>query len=149
MKNRIRLYSLIGMSAIVLGLIWFLRPTKGQEIKRVFNGTVNRDCAPWDGGAFTVSIAYDPRSVIVISVWRLPDINHPISFSFPDQKGNIGTAFYKPLSGDAIELSGSIYFQDVEEDNPLTGDFNLSSVNGDRFEGHFNVRWSSVIVMCG
>lgn len=149
MKNRTLLYSLIGIFLIIFGLNWLLRPAKGPGTTNTFNATVNRDCAPWDGGAFTISIPYDHGSAIEISVWRSPDFKYPVTFSYPDPKGNVGSAFYKPLSGATRELIGSVFFQYVEEGKPITGDFDLRSGKGDSYEGSFIAIWGNIIVMCG
>ena len=91
-KSRTLFCVTIGL--LILGIALFTFSTRNQEPVQIFPATINRDCAPWDGSAFTVSIPYDSGSVIYISIWQLPDIKLPAKFSFPDESIRIGNATY-------------------------------------------------------
>ena len=149
MKNRTLVYALIGLLAVVSGFLWFVFSSKGPESTKVFNATINRDCAPWDGAAFTVSIPYDAWSVIEISIWRSPSFKFPVTFSFPDQTGKVGSAIYQRQFGATEQLSGSVFFLNVGEGGPITGEFNLWSASGDQFQGKIKAIWGNKLVMCG
>ena len=149
MKNRILTYVLIGLLAITAGMIWSILSMKDQESTRVFDATVNRDCAPWDGPAFTVSVPYDVGSVIEISVWRSPGIRFPTTLTFPDQTGKIGNALYKPHFGTSGQLNGIVSFTQFEEGSPVTGEFNLRTDNGNQDHGKFRAIWENKIAICG
>ena len=66
MKSRTLLYTLIGSFALAIGFLWSYLSTNNQENLTVLPATINRDCAPWDGAAFTMSIPYNSVSVITI-----------------------------------------------------------------------------------
>ena len=149
MKTRILPYMLVGLFVVAGGTIWSLLSMKDQEGTRVFEATVNRECAPWDGSAFKVSIPYDPGSVVEFSIWRSPDIKLPNTFTFVDQNGKIGDAFYVPLFHTAEPLNGTVSFKQVEEDSPVTGEFNLRTEKGDRFYGKFHAIWENKVMICG
>ena len=149
MKSRTRFFIAIGLLLLILGITWISFSTKNQAAIQVFNATINRDCAPWDGAAFTVSIPYDSGSVINISIWQSPDIKLPVSFSFPDETGQVGNAVYLLASGEYKQLSGEVSFSRVVEGSPVEGEFNFTSEKGEQFKGKFKANWGDEIVMCG
>jgi len=143
MKSRTAFTLAIGLFAL------FTFSTRNQQPVQVFTATINRDCAPWDGSAFTMSISYDPGSVINISIWQSPDIKFASTFSFPDDTGRVGNAVYLSASGEYEQLSGKISFQRVEEGKPVEGTFSLMSERGEEFKGEFVAEWGNQLVMCG
>ena len=149
MKSRTRFFIAIGLIILVLGIAWYTFSTRNLQPVQVFTATINRDCAPWDGSAFTVSIPYDSGSVINISIWQSPDIKLPVSFSFPDETGQVGNAAYWSLSGEYEQLSGKVSFQRVGERSPVEGEFSFTSEKGEQFKGKFKANWGDEIVMCG
>jgi len=149
MKSRTRFFIAIGLLLLILGITWISFSTKNQAAIQVFNATINRDCAPWDGAAFTVSIPYDSGSVINISIWQSPDIKLPVTFSFPDETGQVGNAAYLLPSGEYEQLSGKVLFHRVDEEMPVEGDFTFTSERGEQFKGKFKANWGDEIVMCG
>jgi len=148
-KSRIALYLLISLIIIVLGGMVFFRSLKDQEPVRVFSATVDRDCAPWDGAAFTVTVEYDPSTKIHISIWEAPDFPFPAAFSLPDAEGQVGNAYILPELGPYTPLTGDVTFQRVREGMPLEGRFSFTSERGERYEGSFAAEWGNQIVMCG
>ena len=117
---------------------------------QVLPAIVKRDCAPWDGGAFVVSIRHDRDSVIEISIWQSPDIPGPIKYSFPDRTRSIGEAMLVEQAGTPAELTGSVHFQAVEEGTPVKGEFSLVTASGREFHGKFIATWEAdEIVYCG
>ena len=149
MKNRIVPYVLVGSFAVMAGMIWVIHSRRDQDNTKVFEATINRECAPWDGAAFKVSIPYNPGSMVEISVWRSPDIKFPTAFTFSDQNGKIGDAFYVPLFGTAEPVSGIVSIKQVEEDGPVQGKFNLRTDNGYHVQGKFHATWENKIAICG
>jgi hypothetical protein len=149
MKNRILPHVLIGLFAVMTGMIWVIRSMRDQDNTKVFDATINRECVPWDGAAFKVSIPYDPGSMVEIYVWRSPDIKFPTAFTFADQNEKIGDALYMPLFGRVKPLSGIVSFKQVEEYGPVQGEFNLRTDNGYRVQGKFQAIWENKIVICG
>ncbi len=142
---------LLAASALLLfifGLAIFIFTNQDQEPEQSFPATVNRDCAPWDGAAFTVMVQYDPATVIHVSIWRSPDLVFPSTFSFPDETGQIGNAYAFPELGPYTLLSGEASFQRVQQGTPLEGRFNLTSERGARFQGKFIAEWENQIVYC-
>ena len=149
MRTRILFYSLIGLSVVVILFLWRGLSSDDQGPVQIFPATVKRDCAPWDGAAFTLSIHYDQDSVIDISIWRSPDIHGPIKFSFPDSTHSIGAAMLLQQAGAPEELTGSVHFQGVDEGIPVDGEFSLTMESGRQIEGKFIAIWANEIVACG
>lgn len=147
MKSRILF--LIAIGVLILGIALFTFSARNQEPAQIFPATVNRDCAPWDGSAFTVSIRYDPTTTITILIWQSPDIKIPTTFTFPDDTGQVGTAYILPELDPLQQLRGTIFFWQVEEGRPIGGRFELVTEAGQRFEGQFKAEWANQIALCG
>lgn len=147
MKSRTAFVITIGL--LILGIAVFTFTTRNQEPAQVYPATINRDCAPWDGAAFTVSIPMDNGAIINISIWQSPDIKRPATFSFPDETGQVGNTVYLQPSGEYEQLSGKISFQRVEEGKPVEGEFSFTSGRGEQFNGKFKAEWGNLTVMCG
>lgn len=145
MKPR-KLFIAMGLAILVLGIAFFTFPKRDQETTQVFPATIGRDCAPWDGSAFTVSIRYDFASTIAISIWKSPDIKLPSTFSFPDETGGVGEAY---ILSELDPLSGKVFFQRVDRESPVEGEFDLRDESGKRFKGKFSAEWEHKPVYCG
>ena len=133
----------------LFGIVLFTFYMRSQELEQAFPATINRDCAPWDGAAFTVSIPYDSVSNITVSIWQSPDIKFPSTFSLPDETGQVGHAYILSELGPLIPLNGEVSFQHVSEGTPVEGRFSLTSERGDAFDGKFVAEWEGQIVYCG
>lgn len=149
MKPHRRLVLLIILFVIALGGIFYFYSLPNQESEKIFPATVSRDCAPWDGSAFTVTVQLDMETIVFISIWRSPDIPSPSTFELLDKNQQIGEAYLLPTSGMRIELSGKVWFQHVEEGTPIEGRFRLTSERGEAYEGGFTAEWESPTVYCG
>ena len=147
MKSRTLFYMAIGF--LILGIAWFIYSSRSQEPVQVFPATINRDCAPWDGAAFTVLIPYDSTITISLSIWQLPDIKLPVTFTFPDETGQIGSAYILTELDHLQELDGEVSFTRVEEGIPVEGEFNLTNESGKQFKGRFEAEWGNQVVYCG
>ncbi|RPI88800.1 MAG: hypothetical protein EHM40_22075 [Chloroflexi bacterium] len=148
MRSRSSLYVLIVCCLIALGGIWFFSTLEHQESLPAFPATVNRDCAPWDGTAFTISMPVE-ESVINISIYQSPDIRLPVTFSFPDGTGRVGSAFLLLPAGMPEELNGKVSFQGVRQGIPVDGNFDLLTETGEQFKGRFKAEWENQPVYCG
>jgi len=149
MMMKSRILFLIAIGVLILGIALFTFSARNQEPAQIFPATVNRDCAPWDGSAFTVSIRYDPTTTITILIWQSPDIKIPTTFTFPDDTGQVGTAYILPELDPLQQLRGTIFFWRVEEGRPIEGRFELVTEAGQRFEGQFKAEWANQIALCG
>jgi hypothetical protein len=149
MKSRISLYVFLGLLLIALGGIWFFSRAETQTQPQVFPAVVNRDCAPWDGSAFTVSIPLPNRSSTAISIYQSPDIQFPASFSFPDESMSQGHALLLLPVGSPEQLTGTVWFQRVEQGTPVEGRFQFRSEAGVQIEGRFIAEWGDEIIYCG
>ena len=149
MKSRTSLYGLLCLLLIALVGIWFFQARKAQAPAQVFPATVDRDCAPWDGEAFTVSIPWSDRSTLSISIYRSPDIKLPTSFSFPDESMSEGNAYLLLPDGLPEQLAGRVRFQRVEAGLPVEGRFQFRSEAGVELKGQFVAQWGDEIVYCG
>ena len=149
MRSRTQLLTAIGLLILALGISLFTFSTRAQESLQTFPATINRDCAPWDGAAFTVSVSTNDETSINISIWQSPDIKLPVAFSFPDETGQVGNAAYLSPSGEYEQLSGKVSFIRVAEGRSVEGEFSLTSERGERFNGKFEAQWENEIVYCG
>jgi hypothetical protein len=149
MKRRAFLYTLIGIFVLAIGLLWFSQVMYKEENLSVLPATLKRDCAPWDGAAFTLSVQYDPVTTLTIAIWQSPDIQFPATFSFPDKTGQVGHAYILSELDPLTQLHGKVFFWRVEQGSPVEGKFNLRDENGKRFQGKFNAEWSNFVAMCG
>jgi hypothetical protein len=147
-KIQISLLILIVL-ALILGGTFVLSASANPELLQEFPATVNRDCAPWDGPAFTVNIPLDDGRTVSISIWQSPELGGPVTFSFPDPSGQVGNASLFPAGGMPEELSGTVHFQGVQAEQPVEGQFNLVTENGDRFKGRFTAAWGDATMLCG
>ena len=147
MKSRTLFFIAIGL--LILGIALFTFSRRNQEPEQVFPATINRDCAPWDGSAFTVSVQMDGGTVIDISIWQAPDIKFSKTFLFPDDTGQVGNASLLLANGEYEALSGEVRFEGVSQGMPIEGRFSLKSERGGVYVGRFEAEWSSQVVMCG
>lgn len=148
MRTRIFLCLLFALLVIaVVGRLFFYT-AKNQESLQIFPAAVKRDCAPWDGAAFTISIPIE-ESTIAISIYQSPDIGRPVTFSFPDITMQEGDALLIVPLGQPEPLTGNVLFQHVDPGKPVEGRFDLDSGTGAHFKGKFKAEWSNEIIYCG
>ena len=149
MKRNFWLFMTMGLLMVILGValwtFWMRTPSPSETLP----ATVSRDCAPWDGAAFTVSIPHESGLIIYISIWQSPEFNFPRTFSFPDDTGQVGNAYILPELDPLETLSGRVTFQRVQVGMPVEGRFSLRSERGGVFEGQFQAEWDDQIIMCG
>jgi hypothetical protein len=147
MKSRTLFFITIGL--LILGIAAFIFSTRDQEPEQLFPATIDRDCAPWDGGAFTVKIPISDGTVIDISIWQSPEIKLPVTFLFPDGTGQVGNAILTNPVGLPDPLTGTVYFWNVNQDHPVEGKFELRTESGEVFKGQFKAEWGTFIALCG
>jgi hypothetical protein len=148
MKSQASLYALLIFALATLGALWFFFALEPQASLPVFSATIHRDCAPWDGSAFTVSIPV-AKSVIGISIYQSPAIQLPVKFAFPDNTGQVGNALLFLPAVTPEPLIGKVSFQRIDEGLPVEGEFNLRTEMGQRFKGRFRAEWNRQPVYCG
>jgi hypothetical protein len=148
MKPRTKFLIAIGVLILIFAITWISFSRRDQEPMQIFPATINRDCAPWDGSAFTVSVPMDGETVN-ISIWQSPDIPVPVTFSFPDKTGQIGFAYILPELDPLQQLSGEVFFLRVDAESPVEGGFNLNDESGRRFNGKFKAEWGNGTAICG
>jgi len=148
MKRKSLLYILIGSLAFVF-ILWKYSTIQTQHTDVVYDAIVNRDCAPWDGMAYTITIPDQTGSTIVVSIWKSPGFPFPISYSFPDSSGRVGAAIHQSAFGSYQPLSGKITLQPFEAGSPIEGRFNFTSENGEQMKGNFKAEWGNQIALCG
>jgi hypothetical protein len=149
MKFRVLLSLAIVLLIFIFGIIWFTFSIRNPQPEQIFDATINRDCAPWDGSAFTMSIPMSNGARIDISIYQSPDIRLPVTFSFPDETIKVGNALYLPPVGSSEQLTGKVSFQHVEQGIPVEGELNLITDTGQQFKGEFIAEWENEIVYCG
>jgi hypothetical protein len=148
--NKIQIFILILIVvAFVLGGTFLLSTVAKPALLPDFAATVQRDCAPWDGPAFTVNVPLNDGRAVSISIWQEPALGGPLSFTFPDTSGQVGNASVFPANGIPEELSGTVSFQSVQANHPVQGRFDLVDQNGEHFKGSFDATWTDVTMLCG
>jgi hypothetical protein len=148
MTPLLRSFAIILLGLLAVGIARSSLSKASQMPVSVYSATVNRDCAPWDGTAFTVSIPVE-GSVVNISIYQSPEINHMAVFSFPDKMGNTGSASFLPQIGSPEPLTGKVTFQRVEPGNPVEGVFQMKTSRGKEFQGKFIAQWENEMIYCG
>jgi len=133
---------------LIISIAWYAFATRKPTTIQVYPATINRDCAPWDGSAFTVSIPMQGKG-ITISIYQSPDIKFPTAFLFPDDTMNVGNALLILPIGSPEQLTGKVSFQGVGQDIPVEGQFELVTNAGEHFKGKFIAEWKNEIVYCG
>ena len=149
MKPRAQFFILICVLFLVLCIAWYSLPGRRVETLQAFRGVVNRDCAPWDGAAFTVSIPLRDDATLAVSIWQAPEIMRPIAFIFPDDSFQVGNAALSAPDGILEQLAGEVWFERVEHGQPVEGRFHLQSERGSKFDGQFTAVWGNLVAMCG
>jgi hypothetical protein len=149
MKSRAPFFLALGFLILALIITFHTFTQRDQLSAQVFPATINRDCAPWDGSAFTISIHYDPTTTITVSIWRAPEINIPTTVAFSDDTGQIGYAYILPELDPLQQLSGTVFLWQVDDEDPVEGRFDLVTEAGYRFEGQFHAEWGDFVALCG
>ena len=144
-----RMLVVCGIGLLVLGIAYFTFPSKDWKPLQTFPASINNDCAPWDGAAFTVTIQYDPTTQIYISIWRAPNIKLPTKIPLRKDSEQDGNAYTLADIGPFVTLNGEVLFQRVEQNIPVEGRFRLASESGGQFEGRFIAAWGNEIAFCG
>lgn len=147
LKSRIPLAIAIGLFILGIALVTFL--ARDQEPLQTFPATIGNDCAPWDGSAFTVSVQYDSKTVIYISIWQSPIINYPTTFSVRNDLDHDGNAYIISELDPFIMLNGKVSFQSLKVGTPVEGTFKLTSESGEQYEGQFIAAWENKNIACG
>ena len=148
MTRRVLSISIISLTLLITGIVWYAFSTRDQIPVQIISATVNRDCAPWDGSAFTVSIPLQGLG-ITISIYKSPDIKLPTTFLFPDDTLSVGNALLILPIGSPEPLTGKVSFQRVVQSVPVEGQFDLVTKAGKHFKGKFLAEWGNEIVYCG
>ncbi|MBV6451486.1 MAG: hypothetical protein MHPDNHAH_02228 [Anaerolineales bacterium] len=150
MKSRRKILLLLTLSVVIIfSAVWYIYDSQNQAMTNIFPAKASRDCAPWDGAAFTVTIQYDAETIIDISVWQSPTITMPSSFRFTDGEEQVANALIASGGGVFVPLRGTVWFERVEEGTPIEGRFRLTSERGELYEGGFVAEWESQMVYCG
>ena len=148
MTRLILTISILGLAFLLVGLAWQAFSMRDSEPENILPATINRDCAPWDGSAFTISIPIQGGS-LYISIFQLPNLQHPTIFEFPDETMTVGkTVLTLPFSP-AAPVRGNVRLQRVEQERPVEGRFDLVTETGQQLKGEFIAEWGDDIIYCG
>jgi hypothetical protein len=149
MKSRTTFYAFVILILIALSGVWIFYKLEDEVPTQTFPATINRDCAPWDGSAFTILIPISDKANIAISIYQSPSIRRPMTFSFPDETMRVGNASLLFQDNSSQQLSGRVFFQHVEQGVLTEGKFDLHTETGEQFKGRFQAEWGNEVVMCG
>jgi hypothetical protein len=148
MTRHVLTLSIVGLIVLLVGIAWYASPARDPEPERILPATVNLDCAPWDGSAFTISIPIHGGS-LQISIYQSPDIQHPTTFGFPDETMSVGNAVLTMPIGSAALMKGRVTLQHAEQGLPVEGTFDLVTETGEQLIGKFMAEWGDEIIYCG
>ncbi len=148
MTRRILTFSIIGLLLLFVGITWHASSTRNPQPAPILPATINLDCAPWDGSAFTISIPMQSGS-LYISIYQSPDIQNPTTFRFPDDTMSVGTAMLTLPIDSASQVRGRVTLQHVEQGNPVEGRLDLVTESGEPLKGKFSAEWGDDIIYCG
>ena len=148
MKCRIPVYALAGMLVLAI-ILWIYFRTSTAENDAVFEASINRDCAPWDGMAYRISIPDQAGAMIEVSIWQPPDFQFPVTYLFPDSSGRVGNVIHRSTPGSVQQLNEKINLQPFEIGSPVLGRFNFRSSDGIQFTGNFKAEWGNQSAYCG
>jgi hypothetical protein len=148
MMRHVRSIAIVSLIILIIGIALYTLSRRDQTPEHIFPATINRDCAPWDGSAFIVSIPMKGAG-ITISIYQSPDIKLPTTFLFPDDTMSIGNALLILPIGSPEQLTGKVSFQRVGQDIPVEGQFDLVTNAGEHFEAKFIAEWGNEVVYCG
>lgn len=147
MTPRNRFLLIVTALALILGIALVTFLGRDEEPAQVYPATINRDCAPWDGAAFTVSIPLD-NGGIQVSIYQSPELSLPATFTFPDETLMEGSALLLVPVAMPEPLSGRVTFQRVERGIPVEAMFDLITQTGQEFKGKFRAEWGNEVVYC-
>lgn len=113
-----------------------------------------RDCAPWDGAAFTVAVGRPGQKDVDraqpwlrIAIWHEASIRNPVTYRFPDTDGKTGAVQY---GGTAFpSVTGTVSFTRAVFGDDLDGSFAFVAPDGQKIVGRFHGRWSPDVAVCG
>lgn len=148
MTRRILSISIIGLILSITAIAWYAFAARNQRPVQIVSATISRDCAPWDGPAFMVSVPMRGAAV-TISIYQAPDIKLAATFLFPDDTLSVGNALLILPIGSPEPLTGQVSFQQVAQDIPVEGQFDLVTKAGEHFKGKFMAEWGNEIIYCG
>jgi len=148
MRPQTKFLVIVSLMILFLGGAYYAYSAQKHEAPPVITATIRRDCAPWDGSAFTVSIPLE-EGVIDISIYQAPEIDLPVRFLFPDPTGNTGNALLLSSEGVPEQLNGNVSFQSVVQDSAVEGVFDLHTIADRQFKGSFVAEWINQPVLCG
>jgi hypothetical protein len=120
----------------------------------VLQGEARRDCAPWDGPAFTLmlpapGVGGSRDLSLRISIWQAPAIRTPRTLPLP-VGAKLGGAVLQPPRGQVQLLQGSVTIDKGVPEAPVQGQFDLTTPQGVRYRGRFRAPWDGgVQARCG
>jgi len=148
MTRHILTLLMVCLIVLLLGIAWYASSAPAPEPERILPAIVNRDCAPWDGSAFTISIPMQSGS-LYISIYQSPDIKDPTTFRFPDDTMSVGNGVLALPIDSAAQVKGKVTLQRVEQGLPVEGTFDLVTDTGEPLKGKFIAEWGEEIIYCG
>jgi hypothetical protein len=120
--------------------------------------TIYYSAAPWDGAAYDIEIPLErtkdaSQPFIRINIWGNPESPGPITFQFSGKedpgggpaRGSGRASFQAILNKSWPEkLAGSVYFNTLQKDRPVSGTYELATLDGKRkFKGNFQAAWGN------
>jgi hypothetical protein len=117
------------------------------------HATISFSIAPWDGAAYDLEIPLDASpSILRINIWGNPEFAEPTTLYFSgreDPGGGLsrgsGRAAFQAIPNKSWpeKLTGSISFATLQKGHPVSGSYDLATLDGKKkFNGHFQALWS-------
>jgi hypothetical protein len=115
---------------------------------RYQHAVIQRTIAPWDGPATQIFLSEKPMEENKLGEPHVAFIVYTsangLSFKRHRLEGNDrkkGTANWVERDGKATPISVEIHFEDVREDAPVRGRYDVAFPDGRRERGHFQAKW--------
>jgi len=150
MKPVYRYLLLISLLAFLLGVAWYISPSRQRASAHAYTASIQQDCAPWDGAAFSVKVPLENGDVIDIAIWEAPSIQFEKTFSFGEEPSQVGYASLAHAVDSGEQLTGTVSFAYVDLDQPVEGEFVLDTIGSrQHFAGQFHAEWLERTMLCG
>ena len=143
-----------GIASVAVGLLAAVTVARAAQEPRLSPAIAWRDCAPWDGPAFTVAVgregatSVDPaRPWLRISIWQEAGTRHGVTYRFPDTTQKLGAVEY---GGTAFpSVNGTVTFPSAVSEEVVAGSFDFMTPDGRHLAGRFRGGWRPVAALCG
>jgi hypothetical protein len=139
----------LALLALVMPLLSAACTPTAAPPQPIVPATINRDCAPWDGPAFTILVPQAGGDQVIISIWSAPDFRGRTTHTFAKDPDRVGSAGLRDPAGNWRPLTGTAVLGAVQPGQPVQGEYRLLLATGEVFSQSFLAEWESLQALCG